>query len=419
MFIFPGYVSHRECDDAIYVSSELFHNKIKITDPNLQEEFRLIVHNGGIPEINTPLTEFLHSQELLVTHQEINKALIEAKKLLSDTLILTIMPTEGCNFRCSYCYENHTPNSMTPQMLDQLKKFITSQAQNYKAIRLNWFGGEPTLCRNAVLEISELVKSMQAKYGLHYSASMTTNGYLLNLDFFLQLLAAGVNEFQITLDGWDHNKTRPHASGKGTLQQILANLTVLSALPANLYDYKIIIRRNILDGDTDFTWYDHLYSLFGHDPRFMIVVRTVNDWGGDSVEKLNIAKGTNKSTLLRLHEGYLEKIGMPHSIEDNSLFSRICYAAYPNGFVFRANGDIVKCTVALDHPNNQVGRIDMGNGVILSDEVNHLWYDNELKQECFTCPDVLSCFNMQCKRAAITESGKPYCHRNLSLITED
>jgi len=35
----------------------------------------------------------------------------------------------------------------------------------------------------------------------------------------------------------------------------------------------------------------------------------------------------------------------------------ICYAARGNSYVIRADGRLNKCTVALEHPNNQVGRI--------------------------------------------------------------
>jgi len=35
----------------------------------------------------------------------------------------------------------------------------------------------------------------------------------------------------------------------------------------------------------------------------------------------------------------------------------VCYAARPSSFVIRANGRLNKCTVALEHPKNQVGQL--------------------------------------------------------------
>lgn len=279
MYLIPGYVTYCKDGDAIVITSNLFHNKVKVTDLEYQKEFSHVIENGGCEKLATPLTKFLHEQELLATEGEIRCALNEAKTLLNKTLMITIMPTEGCNFRCPYCYEDHTPYTMTRKMLDRLEEFITEKASQFPVVRISWFGGEPTLCKDTVVEVSELVQSLAKKYHFEFASSMTTNGYLLNLDYFRQLYKGGIRCFQITLDGWDHDKSRPHVSGQGTLHQILDNLTALSALPQDLFDFRVIIRHNILEGDMDFSWYDHLYKLFGSDPRFMVAVRTANDWG--------------------------------------------------------------------------------------------------------------------------------------------
>lgn len=197
---------------------------VKLTDPEIQEEFRTIIRCGGCPEIKTPLTELLHAQEMLADESEIKCTLEKARQMLEDILLLTIMPTEGCNFRCPYCYENHAPVSMTRQILDQIHMYISSQVPHFHHVRINWFGGEPTLCKDTILETSTLIQSLQTQYHFQYTASMTTNGYLLNADYFQQFYAAGVTDYQITLDGWSHDNTRPHISGRGTLNTILDNL---------------------------------------------------------------------------------------------------------------------------------------------------------------------------------------------------
>ena len=75
---------------------------------------------------------------------------------------------------------------------------------------------------------------------------MTTNGYLLNDKLFRQFYQAGITSYQITIDGWNHDKTRPHVSGKGTLQTIINNLASLSKLPPAEYSFHITLRHNIL-----------------------------------------------------------------------------------------------------------------------------------------------------------------------------
>ena len=148
-----------------------------------------------------------------------------------DVFMATLIPTEGCNFQCSYCHKNHPAASMTRDTLDQIEEYITAQAPRYKQVVLVWLGGEPILCKDTVLEVSEMIQNLQKQHGFQYAAKMTTNGYLLDEKLFRQFYQTGITSYQITLDGWNHDKTRPHVSGKGTLQTIISNLVSLSKLP--------------------------------------------------------------------------------------------------------------------------------------------------------------------------------------------
>ena len=412
MYIFPGYVIHREEHGATHVSSKLLQNEVMLSDSATREEFRTLFSSGGCAEFSTPLTQFLHEQELLLSEDEIISALVNAKKLLSNIMMLTIMPTEGCNFRCPYCYENHSPVSMRREILDRIQEDIMAQAPRFQIININWFGGEPTLCKDVILETNHLVQSLQSKYGFRFSSLMTTNGYLLNTESFREYYAAGITHYQITLDGWDHDKVRPHISGRGTLQTIMDNLTALAALPTEEYPFHIILRRNLLAGDMDVTWYDHLNELFGGDSRFFISIQPVGDWGGKTVKVLDLPTEENKNELLAVHKAYIDKLGMQWEYQAKTPFSDVCYASYPYGFVFRADGRIEKCTVALDRQGNQVGYVDPDEGIILDSKANLIWSPNDLRSECCTCPDVLSCFNLACRKGVIMHSHpKGVCPR--------
>lgn len=401
MYFFPSYVTHYEKNGEINVTSGLRMNTIKLTDSQVMNEFRSIVNHGGCSEICTELEHFLHEQDLLLSQQEICAELQELRNAMNESLLVTMMPTEGCNFRCPYCYEDHTPNTMRRQTLDRIHEYIVRQAPEFKRINIAWFGGEPTLCKDTVLETSELLQSLQKKYGFQYTSSMTTNGYLLSKTSFLQYYNAGITSYQITLDGWDHDKTRPHVSGEGTLQTILNNLQEISHLLPDEYNFNIILRYNILPDSACDSWYDHLYELFGKDERFSVLVRAVGNWGGKTVKALNLLEGAELQTALNKHNAYLKKIGMKGWEEVVAPLSRICYASYPHSMVFRADGTIEKCTVALNHPKNRIGYVDAELGVVLDESANKQWSGIELKSECFNCAKVLACLNTQCPRAQI------------------
>ncbi len=404
MYTFPSYASYYEKDGSIYLTSAFHQNLVRLYDPSIQEEFWKLLDSGGCNDLDSTLAKFLHEQKLLVSSEEFMQVINRLRQTINESLLITIMPTESCNFRCPYCYENHSPIFMSREILSQIHQYITQQASRFKYIHISWFGGEPTLCKDHILETSNLVKKLNQTLPFRYTSSMTTNGYLLGLEQFKQYYLAGITTYQVTLDGWNHDKTRPHVSGKGTLEKILENLIEIAALNPDEYQYKIILRHNILSGDEDFSWYDHLHSLFGNDNRFAVMVYPVSDWGGESVRSLKILEDENEDMLIKRHIDYLSQISMPCTNNEEGMLSKICYASYPNGFVFRSNGKIEKCTTAFDHPRNLVGYVEPNRGVVLNDVANNAWCTSELKPACYHCADVLSCLNLKCRKSLIIDN---------------
>lgn len=113
-----------------------------------------------------------------------------------------IFPTNACNLRCSYCYAHNTPGRMSEEtmhkMLDWL--FIT---QPYKEMTCHFFGGEPTVMWNMLVDIVQLGNEMAKNNGRTVTWSMTTNGTLLDnerLDFMEANFRKG-NPFLLSIDG--------------------------------------------------------------------------------------------------------------------------------------------------------------------------------------------------------------------------
>lgn len=417
MYIFPGYTRYYEENGAIYVTSDVYQSTIKLSDSTFQKEFYSMVQTGGCQSLASPLAVFLHEQGLIANKDEICTVLEQTRKLLEDTLMITILPTERCNFRCPYCYESHVPTSMRRETLDLILKYIKDQALRFKTINLGWFGGEPTLCKDVVIEATSFIQTLSNVEHIRFKSSITTNGFLLDVETFKQFYSAGITSYQITLDGWNHDKTRPLASGKGTLATIIQNLHDISNLSQDEYQFHITLRHNVLEGDTDYSWYDYLQRLFGDDKRFYMFVHPVGNWGGETVETLNLLKGKDSESLILEHIEYIKRIGLQCENGRTSLFSKICYASYPHSMVFRSDGRIEKCTVAMNHPKNQLGVVDSINGITIDNRVNNLWSNTVFKNECYTCKDVLSCFNMRCNRNAVVKGcSNSRCSAELSKI---
>lgn len=143
---------------------------------------------------------------------------------------LIINPTLNCNFRCWYCYEDHSGRKkMLPETVASVKRMIDRlcEKKRIEFLHLSFFGGEPLLYYlDTVKPIIEHVENLRNEHGLKYSIHFTTNGYLITDHLLedLQKVHAPVS-FQITLDGnkEEHDKVRQSASGVGSYDRILAN----------------------------------------------------------------------------------------------------------------------------------------------------------------------------------------------------
>lgn len=143
------------------------------------------------------------------------------------------------------------------------------------------------------------------------------------------------------------------------------------------------------------------------DGRFSVLIRPIGDWRGETVKKLDLLSLSERDHLVLQHINYLKEIGMDCSNGGKGIFSKICYAGFPHSMVFRANGKIEKCTVALNHPKNLIGFVDTDKGVCIDENANQLWWQPNLLSKCYSCPKVLSCFNMQCPKNQLIDGYPP------------
>lgn len=96
--------------------------------------------------------------------------------------------TSRCNFNCTYCRKRTEPDIPFSQALHTLKVWISEGLKNVR-----FSGGEPTLYPG----LSKLVGF--AKSGCVERIAVSTNG-TAPISLYDELLAAGVNDFSISLD---------------------------------------------------------------------------------------------------------------------------------------------------------------------------------------------------------------------------
>ncbi len=270
---------------------------------------------------------------------------------------LTLMPTEQCNFRCTYCYEDFQNPRMSEPVVRAIERFLRRRAPGLDFLTLSWFGGEPLLAFDVIERIQSCARSqLEVRPGLEIRTSITTNGYLLSDDRFARLLELGVTRYQISLDGprETHDRRRIQAGGRGTFDRIWANL---QAARRSQGDFEILIRihadrdnRSFLPG-----FLHRLAKTFGGDHRFRVFIREVSRLGGPGDAELPVFEGDEtRQTLAELRD-LAGRLGLEQHVHNQS--DAVCYAAAANSLVIRSTGEISKCTVALSHPNNRVGKL--------------------------------------------------------------
>lgn len=330
---------------------------------------------------------FLEEQGMLVPNELDEFIKIDNKR----NLRLTVFPTEECNFRCDYCYEENISVKLSNKLQDNILKFIESKKNDFDIIHIAWFGGEPLLEHKMILRFMENVNTLIKKYGKKVYGSITTNGFLLSKQIFIELVNVGIVSFQITLDGDErqHNLYRKLHSGDGTFRQIYNNL--LACKDSEL-EFFIIIRCNFGKSTNVKSLIDILADDFRKDDRFMLFFKEICDLdnkGRDYLVDLNdILTMKNDYNMYAIRQGL-------KLIEAQRLFgmSTNCYASEIDSFTIRANGTIQKCTVDLNNHLNSIGNVVEFDKI--NSKLNKLWSDSFMNNFCDECSLYYLCAKME------------------------
>lgn len=294
----------------------------------------------------------------------------------TDKLHLIILPTEQCNLRCTYCYEDFAVGRLSEKTTDSIKSLLDKQQEQLSELHLTWFGGEPLTAKNTVIEILEHIYGLErvASGRLLFSSSMTTNGILLTPELFTKLLGLGVTGYQITLDGSPrtHDARRVRMGGQGTFKQIYQNL---SSFFSSDLDFTLNLRVHYSHNDAESAaeLIERLNSDFGEDRRLRVSLK--------AVEKLNGVNGTGVVKVSRDQQRRIEEIlvakgqHLKFSTRRDIEETYTCYAAKRNSLVIRADGSLAKCTVALGADFNNVGRLKSDGSLLLNEDKLGQWTD--------------------------------------------
>ncbi|HKQ18883.1 MAG TPA: radical SAM protein [Candidatus Eisenbacteria bacterium] len=288
-------------------------------------------------------------------------------------LHLILLPTEACNFRCVYCYESFRFKRMEPWVVEGVKRLLSRRAADLNALSISWFGGEPLLALDVMEDVLRHVGGLRREFpSLRFTSDATTNASLLTRPVMERLVALGVRRYQVTFDGPRecHDRKRVLAGGRGTFDRIWGNLLALKASEAA---FSIMVRVHVDRENFDAieSFLQEYRRAFGDDPRFEIFIRGLSRLGGSNDASLRILEGEEGTRSIENLRARAVALGLRQ--KQMKLENSICYAARANSFVVRANGNLNKCTVALENPRNVVGRIHADGRLAIDKAVMIPW----------------------------------------------
>lgn len=353
---------------------------------------------------DTRIRKFLLDHHFLV-HSDIDEnavaKLYRMEEVMKNDLQVMILPTSACNFQCVYCYETMKSFHMNKETQNRVKMFFNREVRYHRLVHVEWFGGEPLVQKELVYDLSESIISTCQRYGKPYRASITTNGYLLDIATFQRLLGYHVYTYCITLDGPSavHDKLRPQKDGKGSFHKIIQNLLDIKNKIISHY-FTIVLRINVtkdlLECFEDFL--EFLRYHFDDDPRFTFMFRIVGDYGGDRIAEI---RSHLLDTVDVVYDQLLRsKITLDYRAHYALLSNSVCSAAKRHAYTLYMDGSIYKCNSLVGDEKGYIGSLGQHGELIIDEGLLSRWIAtncNNDQKKCVDCKFAPSCNNCPTK----------------------
>lgn len=380
----------------------------KKIDQGILDRYPFMIENGYVVKSNVDELKSVTDQ-------------FEASEISMDTLELTIIVTDDCNFKCKYCYQEHRSCSeIKNEVLDGILNYIEKYGSLYRKIKINWFGGEPLLVKDKIVSFMKKCREICVTINRPLIGFMSTNGYNLSLDTFIELINCNIVFFQVTLDGnrATHNRLRPHKDiPDSSFDVIFSNLKSICSLKRF---YRITIRINLTKSAVkSIIEYAQMANFMVGNHKFEINCQKMSDYGGQQIKELanEIINDDDFDYAVKI----LANSGL--NIAKQPLFEfagGVCSAGRKNSYYISQEGGVFKCALALYDEEyseeNAIGKM-MPEGEILLNEIKEAkWVKMSTPDvQCKECVFYPLCLNHYCPYRRLKRNTK-ICYKYKSLI---
>ena len=339
-------------------------------------------------------------------------ALIEREKHRKDTLKLVIAPTLSCNFSCPYCFEHHRDVKMSAAVQNAITDYVNQKLNpgmgGLRFFSVVWYGGEPLLEKDIIAGLSEAFLKMSSPYGVRYSASIITNGYLVDEDTAKLLKDCDVSFAQVTVDGSHevHNKRRilRASPSEGTYGRIIEGINFLEAS-----GIKVTVRMNIDRENSEETERNiaSLAKVIKDKSKVSFSPGLVTDYDGGEKSSACLTKEEYGHVILECIK-HCKAHGLHFSPKSSrpKLRASYCTATLPGSFVIDPEGFVYKCWNDIGIKEYSIGTVDgLASGHESSEWESYSQMDYETCRDCGLLPVCAG----GCPRGCVHSGGLPEC----------
>jgi uncharacterized protein len=343
-----------------------------------------------------------NTDEILIADYMYNEIIFTNKPLH-----LTIIPSESCNLRCRYCYQDERHGFLSIEQSDLIIKFISQNIRLYPAVWITFFGGEPMLGFDVIVDFMKKLKAIAKNVRKIVIGSMSTNGTLLTADRLKTLVELGVIKYQICLDGFKevHDVNRPAKNGVSSFEIIYKNLLDAKTMNKRFY---ITIRSNIVFKERTkvIEFFEQIKRDFLSDSRFRFMLQNVRDWGGEEVKSLDTHSLTEYNDIVNILG--IDNVNLlGKSSEDIFAITGLCPDISVNSYYIDYDLSLKVCSLAKYKDDtrsqcNNIGYINSDGQMIINRDRFALWLQRKnIAEKCVRCKYYPFCYGARCAYASL------------------
>lgn len=320
------------------------------------------------PHICSLFSEINNNKNKCVFYRRLHQ-FMEKEKTAIYPQDITLFLSEECNLRCSYCFEQNS-NKLKGIMKNEIVKkaidILLHPNNKYTGNTINFFGGEPSLNKEAIKYASEYLKSIKEKAPCMKDIffEITTNCYDVSDELIeIYKFANSVTRLRmvVSMDGIKetHDKCRVTATGKPTYDKVLENVKRIKEAIPNLY-----IKKHCVLSKENFMYIREIIeqllidrkTLFNEVGIALATIDTTEDFTIEELDvlyseifklkkELNICDQISDELFSLIYTKPLNVIKNKHKLS-------LCNAG--EGLIsVRSNGDILPCHRYLELADNR------------------------------------------------------------------